>query len=175
MKISVYRLKALEKEEEVPEEYIYLKQLLKRRREPKPSSNSWRRRFPQAEEIILRHLFDNSNRFVSSEELITNVWWGLEEPDFALNLIRLYVLKLRRRLKPEFHIITYRRNGYKLVYSSKRIDKGRHSRKTPAKKRSPVAASLSEKQFQPKKVPSKKKYNRVKDDLKGYLKDCLRP
>jgi DNA-binding SARP family transcriptional activator len=74
---------------------------------------------------LLATLLLNPGQPVSTDRLIADLW-GDQPPDRALNLVSVYVLRLRRLLgDPEGRVLTTRAPGYQLLVGPGDLDAGR--------------------------------------------------
>lgn len=75
--------------------------------------------FTRREVEILQYLFANSDRPVSRDELLTNVWGYARDLDLETRTVDIHIAKLRRKLEPDSaqprHLVTVRGAGYRLL------------------------------------------------------------
>jgi len=82
--------------------------------------------FTKREIEVVRYLSCNTERPVTREELLTNVWGYSPDLDIETRTVDIHIAKIRKKIElnpkvPEF-LITVRGAGYKLVLSSRQID-----------------------------------------------------
>jgi len=91
---------------------------------------------------LLAALLLNQRQAVSTDRLIAELW-GDEPPDRALNLISVYVLRLRRVLgDPDGRVLTTRAPGYQLLLEPGDLDAGRFEELTGRGRRAMAAGDF---------------------------------
>ena len=91
---------------------------------------------------LLAALLLNQGQAVSTDRLIAELW-GDEPPDRALNLISVYVLRLRRVLgDPDGRVLTTRAPGYQLLLDPGDLDAGRFEELTGQGRRALAAGEF---------------------------------
>ena len=75
--------------------------------------------FTRREIDILQHLYSNSERPVSRDELLNRVWGYARNLDIETRTVDIHIAKLRRKIEPDpanpTHLITVRGAGYRLL------------------------------------------------------------
>ena len=75
--------------------------------------------FTRREMEVLNYLFNNNQRPVSREELLSNVWGYAPELDIETRTVDIHIAKLRRKIetdpKSPRYLLTVRGAGYRLV------------------------------------------------------------
>ncbi|MEN8261770.1 MAG: response regulator transcription factor [Pseudomonadota bacterium] len=89
---------------------------------PDPADRREPMNFTRREIEILEYLKDNSERPVSREELLTQVWGYKKASEVETRTVDIHIAKLRRKIEPDpklpRFLVTLRGEGYRLVNGS---------------------------------------------------------